>query len=327
MKRKQASLLLIPLLLASNILMACNIPVFRYALERWRPDQLELVVVHNGRFQESELDTWLDSASSSANVKTKSINVSNAEASVHQELVKRFLEQKESTKPSLVALQGQHPRGEFTIWTGTIEQFKSSQLLSSPARTKIGERLMAGHAIVWLVVESSNAEKNEQVERLLEQSNKELQRKIELPEGIGLPGSELFSDVPLLLKFSMLRIQRNLEDEEFLLSLARGFQPDEFERDEPLVIPIFGRGRALEVIPADRLTAPLIRDLTMFLCGACSCQVKDQNPGFDLLFDRNWDAELYGEDGERPPAAESISPEQRKSPVLLQIPPGKKPSR
>lgn len=323
MRRKQTSVLLIPTLLATNVLMACNIPVFRYALERWQPDQLELVVVHNDAFDANELDTLLKANNSAANLKLVMINGELNSETRYPSLRRKFKENV-GKNDTLVALQGKHPRGEFTIWSGSVSDFKTSNLLSSPARTKIGERLMAGHAIVWLIVEAKDSSKTEEVVQLLAKANKELEKKIELPEGIGLPGSELFADVPLLLKFSTVRIARDSEEETFLLSLAKGFQPEEFESGQSMVIPIFGRGRALEVIPGNRLSSPLVRDLTMFLCGACSCQVKDQNPGFDLLFNRDWEAELYGEDGERPPVADSISPEQRQSPVLLQIPPGRK---
>ena len=324
MRRKQTSILLILFLLISNTLIACNIPVFRYALERWRPDELELVVVHKGGFSQGELDTWFSENGTDANIKTVLIDSRSDDiADKYKRLSKRLSKNLTSLESPIASLQGEHLRGEFTVWSGPLESFKSAQLLSSPARNKIGDRLMAGHAVVWLIIESSRAVENEKLEQLLATNMQELEQKIELPEGIGLPGSELFANVPLLLKFTSLSISRNDEAEAFLLNLAEGFQPEAFANDSPLVIPIFGRGRALEVIPASQLSAALIRDLTMFLCGACSCQVKDQNPGFDLLFDRNWEKELYGEDGDRPPSAKSISPEQRQSPVLLQIPPGR----
>ena len=36
------------LLTMSNAVLACQIPVFRYALERWQPDPYEVVVIHRG---------------------------------------------------------------------------------------------------------------------------------------------------------------------------------------------------------------------------------------------------------------------------------------
>jgi len=79
----------------------------------------------------------------------------------------------------------------------------------------------------------------------------------------------------------------------------------------------------LEVISAKQLNAGLIEDLTMFLCGACSCQVKERNPGFDLLLATNWNIELYGEEGEAPPAVSNLERTPTK-PTPLTIPPGRK---
>ena len=40
--------LFLALTLASVVAEACQVPVFRYALERWRPDPYQLVIVHEG---------------------------------------------------------------------------------------------------------------------------------------------------------------------------------------------------------------------------------------------------------------------------------------
>jgi hypothetical protein len=135
-----------------------------------------------------------------------------------------------------------------------------------------------------------------------------------------LPGSELYSDIPLLVKFSSLEIQQDDPKEKFLVKLFASFRPDSLANGEPLVIPVFGRGRALEVIPAGELNDRLIEDLTSFLSGACSCQVKEQNPGFDLLLSVDWNTELFGE-GFEPPPAKSVG--DRSQPQLLTIPPGR----
>ena len=144
-----------------------------------------------------------------------------------------------------------------------------------------------------------------------------------LPEGIGLPGSELHSEVPLLVKFSLLEIDPTDSREQFLVQLLTGFEPEAVSAGEPLLVPVFGRGRALEVIPAGDLNDRLIEDITLFLSGACSCQVKEQNPGFDLLMTEDWDTQLFGEDGPRPPPAKTVA-DRKKSPELLTIPPGRR---
>jgi hypothetical protein len=337
------------LLATSSLALACNIPVFRYALERWRPDKLEILVFHDGSPRAEATDrhllpgndansgadrravgVWnndlLEELSASANLDIKLVDVSAPLSEDSAEIWSGLGKTQPLEAPFLV-LRGRHTRGSFTCWSGTFEEVPS--LLQSPARIELARRLLSGHSIVWLVMLSEDAEKNRPLLESLRSECDRLAGTLELPEGIGLPGSELYAEVPLFLKFSILEIERGDAGESFLWRLCEGFQPEAFVDGEPLVIPVFGRGRALEVIPASRLNESLIENITMFLCGACSCQVKDQNPGFDLLVATDWEQQLYGETGLAAPPASSIRPleavrgTQNQPPVLLTIPPGK----
>ena len=42
------------LLVAAVVAEACQVPVFRYALERWQPDHYQLVIVHDGNLTSEE---------------------------------------------------------------------------------------------------------------------------------------------------------------------------------------------------------------------------------------------------------------------------------
>ena len=216
-----------------------------------------------------------------------------------------------------------HPRRALTAWQGALDQALQSALVDSPIRRELAQRLLRGDSVVWLLVASSDVERNRPVKKLLDEQCQALGGRIALPEGIGLPGSELYSDVPLLVQFSVLEIDRHDPQEQFLLQVFEHLQPEAFASDEPLVVPVFGRGRALEVIPATVVTPQLVADLTIFLCGACSCQVKEQNPGFDLLLSADWDRRLFGEGGLLPPPPRSVGEVDRSEPVLLTIPPGR----
>ena len=59
--------------------------------------------------------------------------------------------------------------------------------------------------------------------------------------------------------------------------------------DEPMVFPVFGRGRLLGCLFGEYITKKHIDEATFFLSGACSCEVKDLNPGVDLLMAAPWD--------------------------------------
>jgi hypothetical protein len=201
----------------------------------------------------------------------------------------------------------------------------------SPASRELVRRILSGHAVVWLLVADTGDPRAVDVRGQLAAVLEELGDGIELPEGIGLPGSELHADVPLLLEFSILDVAADDAREAalvaFLRRRVRGGTAGE-PVTGPLVVPVFGRGRGLDVLTADRLDPPLIGDLTRYLCGACSCQVKEQNPGFDLPLTTDWDRELYGADAAPPGTTEIPSgPIDRPTAgaVLVPIPPGRAP--
>jgi hypothetical protein len=309
----------------ASVASACNIPVFRYALERWRPDQFEVIVFHNGDLtvEHQHLIETLGSQPTdkhhAANVKLARSDVSQPSA-LHAELWQHIKAEHDATLPYVVLRAKLGFGREVDAWHGPLDSVGLSIALDSPVRRELGRRLLAGHSIVWLMIRSDDEQQNQAARELLEQNLEPLSQKIKLPEGIGLPGSELHSEIPLLLKYSSLEVDRNDLQESFLVEMLSGFRPDAVAEGEPLIVPVFGRGRALEVIPASDLSGRLMEDLSLFLCGACSCQVKEQNPGFDLLLSVDWDTELFGE-GIAPPAEKSVGDRQR--PTLLTIPPGR----
>jgi hypothetical protein len=323
---RKPMLFLVMLLLCMSTAYACNIPVFRYALERWRPDVCQFVIFHTGpltdEVQEQIDKLRQDVATAGGNVRFQLVDRTEDLDTPMQELWEQSQATPSSTQPYVV-VQLPHARGPITAWQGPLSDAFSSSLLGSPSRSELSRRLLAGHSIVWLIVTSSNPDRNAATRKLLDEQCQVLGDKIRLPEGIGLPGSELYSEVPLLLRFSVLELDPADAREHFMVQLFTRFHPEAMAAGEPLVVPIFGRGRALEVIPANLLDQHLIEDVATFLSGACSCQVKEQNPGFDLLLSANWDEELFGPGGLAPPPAKSVG-EGDRGPVRLTIPPGRK---
>lgn len=309
---------------------ACNIPVFRFALERWKPDSCEVVVFYKGTLSADD-EKIVSNLEAASLAKEGDANVSvircNLDSNSDQELGDLWLSLKEKVDSKLPMLVARSLKGRGQLinhWYGSVHDAKTAGLMESPVRKELTTRLQSGDAIVWLVLKSADNQKANEVQRLLQQQCDELPGKIELPEGIGLPGSELYSEVPLLLQFSVLEMNANDPQEQYLVRQLTGIQPEAFAAGEPLIIPVFGRGRALEVIPASQLSAELVHDLTEFLCGACSCQVKEQNPGFDLLLSTNWNAALFGEDNEGPPPEAAAGNGRKKGPELVPIPSGKR---
>jgi hypothetical protein len=85
------------------------------------------------------------------------------------------------------------------------------------------------------------------------------------------------------------------------------------------LLPLVGKG----------ITGKNLHDAAEFLAGACSCEIKDQNPGFDLLLAADWEALLSP--GGTPLAAASTSrmtaTHEPTEAVLVPIPKGSSRSR
>ncbi len=324
--------------------LPCNVPVFRYALERWPSDDYQLVVYHQGALNAADQRrlndlqqavAWKESkvpgpASKGINLQVYQIDVDSSseakdvEPSQLRERWKAELSSKSLKTPYVELRTGIVVGKRLTIWQGPLEALDMPSLLQSPIRTQVAKRLLKGDAVVWLVLRSKDQSKHRALTEMLRQKNKSLSGEVELPDGIGLPGSELYSDVPLLLDFTVVELDRDDKQETILINLIKALDQEAFERDEPIMMPVFGRGRALEVVPASRVDEGLIGDLTAFLCGACSCQVKERNPGFDLLMSVDWQDKLFG-DGPLPPPPDTGLGSQSAGPKLRPIPSGKTP--
>ncbi len=307
---------------------ACNIPVFRYALERWKSDSYEIVVLYDELSSDQEQFVAGLEAASTENSGLANAIVVRSEKDADQNETNiglwKMISQSPEIKLPYLVVRGRAGQGrEVQPWKGSFDEAKQVGLLDSPIRKELVRRLQNGHSIVWLMLRSSDPTRSAETRDLLKSQCQALESKIKLPDGIGLPGSELHSEIPLLIKFSFLEIDPDDRREELLVKFLMGIHPEAMKKGEPLIAPVFGRGRALEVIPASEMSPNLMEDLTLFLGGACSCQVKEKNPGFDLILSTDWNRELFGENGLLPPPAKTVADSDR-APILLTIPPGRK---
>jgi hypothetical protein len=153
-------------------------------------------------------------------------------------------------------------------------------------RQEIVRRLAAGETAVWLVLESGDAAKDRAARELLTQELKRLESELKLPPID--PGDDAPGRPELKIAFSVLSVPRNQNEEAPLAAMLLHSEPDLAERTDPLVFPVFGQGRALWPLVGAGITPENITRNAGFLVGSCSCEVKEQNPGFDLLLAADW---------------------------------------
>lgn len=305
---------------------ACNVPVFRYALERWIPDTYRATLFYQDSLTESQqavIRTLEESANTAkGNIEVRRVEVSAIEGDVERALFATLLP---TSLPWVVVQYPESLRIDKLVWSGPLASDALGPLIASPLRTELIRRLAEGQTAVWLMLESGQADKDNSAATMLVESLEQLSHQLELPELTGAPEDDLLLTTPLKVKFSLLRVPRGVAVEQSLVEMLLGSESDLAEFDEPMVFPVFGRGRALLPLVGAGITTENVRDAAALLVGACSCEVKDLNPGFDLLLAADWDVLLFKE---APPAdilaarVTSTSGE----PELVAIPTGATPS-
>lgn len=312
--------------LVSGVLWACQSPVFRYALERWKPGMWQLVVVSSGRLsrvQQEAIEEVQAAADRGLPVRLRHIDLSTA-TEVERSFWNPIRERSGNDRDTVFAA-ALYPQ------SSAIDQPLASMLplnaesagdiISSPAREELVRRLIGGHSAVWIFVDSGDQKLDAAAHARLQQQLQKEAERLKLPSASELLVTEDFLRqvrVPFKLEFSILRVRRDDMRERFLLDCLLNSEEDLRELAEPLVFPVFGRGRVLYALAGPGISAGTITDACDFLTGACSCEIKEQNPGFDLLLDADWGRAV----GEK--LISSPVPAEGGQPKLLAIPPGRR---
>ncbi len=294
MKRQRSTIIMLMVLfvLVPSSAFACSVPVFRYALERWPADYYEAVLIHRGQLTEDEKQLLNELRQEDSEVEDL-LNLHILEldiATTTEEKVKSLLisEELPETLPVL-ALWYPSTRGRTPpIWQGQFTTSTVAALLQSPTRQNLAERLIEGQTTVWIFVESGNAEKDKAALQLLEQELEKAVRELK-EESESIP--EEFAVPEITYSFSTLPVSRSDPNERMLLTLLLNSEPDLDEySDEPIIFPVFGRGRVLFALIGQGISADNIRETIAFLVGPCGCEIKMMSPGVDVLMAANWDA-------------------------------------
>jgi hypothetical protein len=281
-------------LLAASSALSCSVPVFRYALDRWAPDRFRLEVPANSPSPQRLIDSLGAGSMPNLDIIRDAAGGESKDA--------RLFFPGNDTEPA---------------WTGAVDEAKLRSLVSSPARREIAKRITDGDAAVWVIVSGDAAA---DTVAALDKRLRYLEKAIALPKiDPNDPTSKLGPGPALAVKFSSMIIRRDDPAESEFLPDLLGPRRSRLPTDEPLLVPVFGRGRALGAWPASKMDAEQISEAMEFLCGACSCEVKALNPGWDLLMDSDWD-KLLAAYGERDPSV-VVKPASPAEAVLVPIPP------
>ena len=296
MRRFITSLTVLGALLTSTVIWACSVPVFRYALERWPADQYNAVLFSRGKLtaDQQKLVAQFDKAGAigqkSANVELRLVDLDAKPAPEDLALWKK---QKSETLPLLVMrtpLPAPVPDG---FWSGELNEENLARLIDSPLRQNIAKQLINGQTAVWVFLESGDSDKDKVAFELLTKELKRMEKTLKLPEIEQADieqGLVSVSPDSLKLKFSVEKCSREDSAEAYFAQMLLATENDLKDfNDEPMALPVFGRGRVLYALIGKGINPGTIEQACRDLTGPCTCQVKDQYPGTDLLMAVNWE--------------------------------------
>lgn len=295
--------------LVASVAYACNIPVFRYALENWQPDPYRVAVVHRGTLSADEQNVFreLQQANSNparpANITVFELDL-DAEPSddsrrempaEFEELVRTEFAEDKLDQPK-IALYFPKAMGP-SIWQSELSKANADRLVDSPIRRTVTERIADGQSAVWILIKSGDAEKDAIAEQTLVEKLKLANEEVLLPDQSLIESEEEFradNPIELRVEFSLLTVSRDDPAEEPFVAMLLNSEEDLTEFEEPIAVPIFGRGRTYFALVGKGINEDTILENCGFVCGACSCQVKQANPGIDTLMAYDWSAKITG---------------------------------
>lgn len=260
---------------------SCSIPVFQYALENWPPDLYQIRVAHHGP---------LDPA---VPAEAEAILRNAGEGTLNAVLADR---EDASLAPGALRLEvrfpGQPPQTP-PFWAVPWSPAALRQVVDSPVRRRLVEELLGGAAAVFLFLPSGMPEADQAARDRLRDVLAELGQKLRLPppdEAVAAEGQagDAAAAEGRPVRFPIVDVPAEVEAEPFLKAMLRASEPGLADLREPMVFPVFGRGRLLYAIVGAGINPDILTEACVFLTAGCSCQIKAQNPGLDLLLAADW---------------------------------------
>ncbi len=288
--------------IAGGTVWACTTPVYRYAMYHWDPAPYEIYYFHDQEVDEATAAVH-DGIRAAARCEERTANLFLATVDLKEDAelktvppdVRKWWEaQPDNQTPSYLVVT---PYG-VPLHHGDMDAELLQTIIDSPARQEVVEQLSQGRAGVMVMITGSDDEANQKAEALIKEfaddiASGEIKLYTPPPAGFFAPQraeTEEDSESPQI-EVGFVSVDRTDAKEkwflETLLSMEDDLKDEQFE-DQPMVFVIFGRGRGLPPCIGRGINRNNLLDCIDFVTGACSCTVKEQNPGMDLLFATNW---------------------------------------
>lgn len=331
---------------------ACETPVYRFALysRDWLPWEYRVYFLHEGEAAEDEatkaiharLRSLMNSESRRTNLYFRSVDLTDDAQTTNLPPAVRAAWDEAADKSAglhvVLAPPCRHRPRWTTLFAGRLDEATIDHLIDSPARRAMAASLAKGN-IPLILLESDLADANDAAAHAIDETAANVAAgKVRRRGGIGelVPppeekpkprpngGQPVEQDV-VTVGVDLIRVRRDDEAEAYFVQVLMLVEEDlPSLASQPMVFAGYGRGRVGEPFVGKGITPDNLAGELIFLTGACSCEVKDQNPGMDLLTTADWDAaaaamvERFGEEqgsqqtlsvGELLPSLGSASPQ------------------
>ncbi len=254
---------------------ACSIPVFRYALDRWSADAYRLEVSAADAKDEA-VAKFLRNLGTSSPYNIEGVRLPA-----------------EDTGPSRLLAPAGKDGQRTEVWNGALNAELLGQFVNSPLRQRLVADMLAGASGVWVFVESGDKAADDAAVAKLEKRLRYLENVAQLPRiDPNDPTSKLGPGPKLQVKFTVERVNKADAKEGMFLKMLAGSKATQEMTKGSWLAAVFGRGRVLGSWPVAGFGDEQVEEVCLFLLGACSCQVKNLNPGWDLLLTADWEAAL-----------------------------------
>jgi hypothetical protein len=273
---------------------ACNVPAFRYALERWPADSYQILVYDRSGPQGAAFELLQKGASErggAANYSLKGIDVTKPEG-------KALAEQRSVVAyPWVEIYYPIHLQVRTPVWSGPLTLDRAKKILNSPGRSRLAQRLLSGEVAVWILIRSGHDQKDRRALESLKSHLDWASATLRIPDtGADVNGNPIevtdFKTYPV--RFGLMEIAHDAPDEDLLVNALLKSEPDLGRYGEPMAFPVFGRGRALYALVGDGIQEKNIREACQSMLAWCSCEIKALNPGTDLLISADWSRPFGG---------------------------------
>ncbi len=281
---------------------ACSTPVNRYALYRWQRYPYRVYYAYRGTpdaadraFNEKAISLTEDPKATS-NFEYIAVNLDDSQQTDElPPMVSAALEAAQSELPRHFVVS---PTGAL-VASGRLAADELAALVDSPARGRLASLIESGKDGVLILLEGKDAKENRRALKEVEEAIRRVGQEESAEDSVGsiqveqidlgnpagdAPGSDT-------LGVGKLVVSASDPKEKWLVQFLRSVEELEPEDEgRPMVYAAYGRGRVMPPYIGAGIVADNLLDVVSFINGPCSCQVKDQNPGVDLLTSFDWNA-------------------------------------